>query len=70
MSNVEREYIKSVDNTILKASGKTLKKLQELDMKTQLNTNTFYDAFIEYQKEPKKENFNSTTPQPNKNKQK
>jgi len=26
MSTVEREYIKSVDDVILKASGKTLKK--------------------------------------------
>lgn len=68
MSNVEREYIKTVDNVILKASGKTLKKLQQLDMKTQLNAATFYDAFIEYDKKPKKENISSTTYSKNKQK--
>jgi len=54
MSTVEREYIKSVDDVILKASGKTLKKLQELDMKTQLDANTFYDAYSSFREEPKK----------------
>jgi len=45
MSTVEREFFKSVDDLILKASGKTLKKLQELDIKTQLHADTFYDAY-------------------------
>ena len=67
MSEVEREYIKSVDDTILKASGKTLKKLQELDIETQLHSNTFYDAYATH-KEHKKENASSTTPTPRKNK--
>jgi len=67
MSEVEREYIKSVDDTILKASGKTLKKLQELDIQTQLHSNTFYDAFATH-KEHKKENVPSTTHTPCKNK--
>lgn len=67
MSEVEREYIKSVDDTILKASGKTLKKLQELDIETQLHSNTFYDAYVTH-KEHKKENAPSTTHTPRKNK--
>ena len=67
MSEVEREYIKSVDDTILKASGKTLKKLQELDIETQLHSNSFYDAYATY-KEHKKENAPSTTNTPRKNK--
>lgn len=67
MSEVEREYIKSVDDTILKASGKTLKKLQELDIQTQLHSNTFYDAFATHKKH-KKENAPSTTNTPRKNK--
>jgi len=67
MSEVEREYIKSVDDTILKASGKTLKKLQELDIQTQLHSNTFYDAFATH-KEHKKVNAPSTTYTPRKNK--
>lgn len=68
MSTVEREYIKSVDEEILKASGKTLKKLQELDMKTQLHTHTFYDAYSSFHEEPKKEKLPSTTKPPLKNK--
>jgi hypothetical protein len=59
MSEVEREYIKSVDDTILTASGKALKKLQELDIKTQLYSNTFYDAYAIH-KEHKKEKVPST----------
>jgi hypothetical protein len=62
MSQVEREYIKSVDDTILRASGKDLKKLQELDLKTQLLVNSFYDAYANQHDEPKQQNF-ATTPQ-------
>jgi hypothetical protein len=61
MSTVEREYIRSVDEVILNASGKTLKKLQELDMKTQLHANTFYDAYSIFHEEPKKEKIPSST---------
>jgi hypothetical protein len=61
MSIVEREYIKSVDDVIIKASGKTLKKLQELDMKTQLHANTFYDAYSSFHEVPKKEKIPSAT---------
>jgi len=68
MSTVEREYIKSVDDVILKASGKTLKKLQELDMKTQLDANTFYDAYSSFREEPKKEKIPSATKSFRKNK--
>jgi len=59
MSTEEREYFKSVDDVILKASGKTLKKLQELDMKTQLRANTFYDAYSSFHEDPKKEKIPS-----------
>ena len=69
MSNVEREYIKSVDEVILRASGKTLKKLQELDIKTQLDASTFYDAYS-FHEEPKKEKIPSATKFARKNKPK
>ena len=61
MSTVEREYIKHVDEEILNASGESLKKLQELDMKTQLQENTFYDAYSSFNEEPKKEKIASST---------
>ena len=68
MSTVEREYTKSVDEEILQASGETLKKLQELDIKTQLQANTFYDAYSTFHEEPKKEKIPSTTKSSRKNK--
>ena len=46
MSDVERDFIKSVDKKILNASQEDLKKLQELDVKTQLEELTFYDAYV------------------------
>ena len=54
MHKVEYEFIKSVDDVVLSASGKTLKKLQQIDIKTQLGAITFYDAYIESQKSNQK----------------
>jgi hypothetical protein len=68
MSEAEREYIKNVDDEVLKASGKNLKKLQQLDLKTQLKSNTFYDAYVDYQREPQKESVTSTPQHSRKNK--
>ncbi len=68
MSTVEREFFKSVDDVILKASGKTLKKLQELDMKTQLQVDTFYDEYSSFHEAPKKEKIHSATKPFRKNK--
>ena len=45
MSDVEREFIKTLDKKILNASKEDLRKLQELDIKTQLEEHTFYDAY-------------------------
>ena len=45
MSAEEREYMKEIDSKILNASEKTLKRLQEIDLKTQLDGMTFYDAY-------------------------
>ena len=66
MSQVEREFIKSVDDAILKASGEDLKKLQELDLQTQLNGNSFYDAFAIQHDKPKQQKVASTTHKKNK----
>ena len=60
MSEVEREYIKSVDDKILNASEKTLKKLQQIDLKTQLHSNTFYDAYAIFKDKPKQEGLPSS----------
>jgi hypothetical protein len=66
MSQVEREYIRSVDDAILKASGEELKKLQELDLKTQLHVNSFYDAYATQHDKPKQQKVASTTHKKNK----
>ena len=44
MSGIERKYQKDVDNLILNASPEELKKIQEIDMQTQLSGNSFYDS--------------------------
>lgn len=44
MSGIERQYQKDVDQMILDASPEELKKIQELDLKTQLLGNSFYDC--------------------------
>ena len=66
MTQVEREYMKSVDDAILKASGEDLKKLQELDLKTQLNGNSFYDAYATQHDKPIQQKIASTTHKKNK----
>ena len=59
MTDVERNFINEVDEKILTASKKSLKKLQELDIKTQLKEMTFYDAFANSNQANKKESESS-----------
>ena len=59
MSDVERKFIKAVDEKILTASQKSLKKLQKLDIETQLKELTFYDAFANSKQSDKKESVSS-----------
>ena len=44
MSPEERKYIKTIDETILNASPKELKRIQELDKQIQLE-GSFYDSY-------------------------
>lgn len=46
MSLAEREFIKKVDEAILKASPSELEKMQALDLESQLQGGTFYDTLI------------------------
>ena len=55
MTDVERDFIKSVDKKILNASQEDLKKLQELDVKNQLKEMTFYDAYVKSNTSGKKQ---------------
>lgn len=45
MSLAERKYMKHLDEMILNASDRQLKKFQELDLKTQMKGSSFYDVF-------------------------
>ncbi len=45
MSLAERKFMKDLDEMILNASEPQLKKIQELDIKTQLDGSNYYDVF-------------------------
>ena len=46
MSQAERKYTKEVDEKILNATGDELRRLQELDLKTQLSGDSFYEVLV------------------------
>ena len=62
MSGVERKYQKDVDELILNATPEELKQIQEIDMKTQLSGNSFYDSLSNHSHEDAK----LTSPSPRK----
>ncbi|KKK52136.1 hypothetical protein LCGC14_3107950 [marine sediment metagenome] len=59
MSLAERKFMKDLDEMILNASESKLKKIQELDIKTQLDGSNFYDVFS---KNDKKSTLTSKVP--------
>ena len=59
MSLAERKFMKELDEMILNASEPQLKKIQELDIKTQLDGSNFYDVFS---KNDKKSTLTSKIP--------
>jgi len=61
MFEVERQYMKAIDEKILSASGKELKKLQELDLDSQLDGTSFYEVYVSKKQNKEKENFPFTT---------
>lgn len=48
MNISERHLLETLDNMILSASGDDLKKIQEIDLKTQMDGLSFYDAFVNF----------------------
>ena len=46
MTPVERQLLEKLDNLVLTASGDELRKIQEIDIQTQMNGLSFYDAFV------------------------
>lgn len=46
MTPAERQLLEKLDNLVLTASGEELCKIQEIDIQTQMNGLSFYDAFV------------------------
>lgn len=46
MSKAEKEYITKIDEIILNSSVDVLKRIQEIDLKTQLSAKSFYDIML------------------------
>jgi len=59
MSLAERKFMKALDDMILNASESELKKIQELDLKTQLDGSNIYDLLSRHDK---KSTLASNTP--------
>ncbi len=59
MSLAERKFMKILDEMILNASESQLKKIQELDIETQMDGSNFYDVFS---KNDKKSTLTSKVP--------
>lgn len=49
MTPAERQLLEKLDNLVLTASGDELRKIQEIDIQTQMNGLSFYDAFVNSQ---------------------
>ena len=47
MNPSERQLLEKLDNLVLTASGDELRKIQEIDIQTQLDGISFYDAFVQ-----------------------
>ena len=47
MNKAERELLDKLDDLVINASGDELKKIQELDLETQLNGDSFYEAYLD-----------------------
>lgn len=46
MTPAERELLQKLDQMVLDANAEELQEIQEIDLKTQLNGISFYDAFV------------------------
>ncbi|MEK6822005.1 MAG: hypothetical protein AABX67_02190 [Thermoproteota archaeon] len=46
MTPAERKLLEKLDNLVLTASEDELRKIQEIDIQTQMNGLSFYDAFV------------------------
>lgn len=48
MTPTERQNLKKLDDLILNASPEELKKIQDVDSRTQMEGISFYDVYVDY----------------------
>ncbi len=46
MNPAERKLLDKLDNLVTKSSGEELKKIQEIDLLTQMDGESFYDVYV------------------------
>jgi len=55
MSQIERDFMRQIDEMILTASPELLKKLGEIDTAAQMSGRTFYDVYSSLSDEDKRQ---------------
>jgi len=55
MSQIERDFMRHVDEIILSASPEILAKIAQIDMQAQLSGKTFYDVYSSLSDEDKRQ---------------
>jgi len=46
MTPAERKLLDKLDKLVMESSGEELKKIQDLDLMTQMNGKSFYDEYV------------------------
>ncbi len=46
MNSAERKLLDKLDKLVTDSSGEELKKIQEIDLRTQMDGQSFYDAYV------------------------
>ena len=46
MNPAERKLLDKLDNLVTESSGEELKKIQEIDLLTQMDGESFYDVYV------------------------
>ena len=46
MTPAERKLLDKLDSLVLESSGDKLKEIQEIDLLTQMDGNSFYDSYV------------------------
>ena len=47
MTPIERKLLDKLDKLVMESSGEDLKKIQEVDLQTQMDGRSFYDAYVD-----------------------